>query len=557
MAICYTTPMKQSEALAILKMGHNAFVTGAAGSGKTHLLNEYIRYLRTHNAGVGITASTGIAATHMGGVTIHAWSGLGIRDKLSAYDLDALEEKPYLWKRFEQVQVLIIDEISMLHHFRLDLVDKIARSFKRNDKPFGGMQVIFCGDFFQLPPVTRTNEAPARFAYHAEVWSALDLKICYLEEQHRQEDGVYLDILNAIRDNTVSPETTRTLATRNGKTPESIAEPTKLYTHNIDVDRENEHELEKLAGEIYEYEMTGKGKENMVAILKKSCLAHEMLRVKKGARVMFVKNNFEEKYANGTLGIVEECTNYGIKVRLADKRLIDVKPANWRIEEDGKARAEITQYPLRLAWAITIHKSQGMSLDAAEIDLSQSFEKGMGYVALSRVRTLGGLSLKGMNAKALEVDTEVLLFDQKFREASQKHRMELCKKLPEEIACLHQEFLQKIAPKESMKPKKPNTFEETKRLLDEGHALAKVASLRNLKIGTVLDHLEKLKEEKPDTDLSSLEKSMSKARLQKIQHALIKGGMHGGTYLLSPAKTILGKDASYEEIRIARLLLKK
>lgn len=548
--------MKQSEALAILKMGHNAFITGAAGSGKTHLLNEYIRYLRAHDVGVGITASTGIAATHMGGVTIHAWSGLGVRDALSAYDLEALEEKPYLWKRFEQARVLIIDEVSMIHHFRLDLVDRIARSFKRTEVPFGGMQVIFCGDFFQLPPVSRANEEPARFAYHANVWSELDLKICYLEEQHRQEDGVYLDILNAIRDNTVSPETTRILATRKGQPSESSVEPTKLYAHNTDVDLENERELEKLAGEIHEYEMASKGRENLVAILKKSCLAPETLRVKKGARVMFVKNNFEERYANGTLGVVEECSNYGIKVRLADKRLIDVKPASWRIEEDGKVKAEITQYPLRLAWAITVHKSQGMSLDAAEIDLSQSFEKGMGYVALSRVRTLGGLSLKGINAKAFEVDAEVLSFDQKFRAASAVHQKELCERIPEEISCLHQEFIKKVASKKTEKVKKMSTFEETKRLLDEGCTLTDIATRRNLKLGTILDHLEKLKEEDPRIDFSSLEKSMNKARLQKIQHALRKGGMHGGTYLISPAKTILGKEASYEDIRIARLFMR-
>lgn len=548
--------MKQSEALNILKMGHNTFVTGAAGSGKTHLLNEYIRYLRAHGASVGVTASTGIAATHMGGITIHAWSGLGIRDALSPYDLDALEEKPYLWKRFEQARVLIIDEISMLHHFRLDLVDKIARSFKRNDRPFGGMQVIFCGDFFQLPPITRAGEEPARFAYHAETWSRLGLKICYLEEQHRQEDGVYLDILNAIRDNAMSPETTRILSTRFGKKPESIAEPTKLYTHNMDVDTENMRELEKLPGEMCAYAMADKGRENLAAILKKSCLAPETLRLKRGARVMFVKNNFEEKYANGTLGIIEECSNYGIKVRLTDKRLIEVKPASWKIEEDGKVKAEIIQYPLRLAWAITVHKSQGMSLDAAEVDLSQSFEKGMGYVALSRVRTLGGLSLKGINAKAFEVDKEVLAFDKKFREVSRAHQEELLKKSPDDIARAHQEFLKKVAPKGTVKVKKPDTFEETKRLLAEGKTLAEIVSLRNLKLGTILDHLEKFKKEDSKIDLSPLEKSMPKARLQKITQALLKGGVQGGIYLLSPAKTILGKDFSFEEIRIARLLLK-
>ncbi len=549
--------MKQTEALDILKMGHNAFVTGAAGSGKTHLLNEYIKYLREHGASIGITASTGIAATHMGGMTIHSWSGLGIRDTLTDYDLEAMEEKPYLWKRFENAQVLIIDEVSMLHHFRLDLVDQVARFFKRNDKPFGGMQVILCGDFFQLPPISRQGEEPAQFAYHAPSWKNLDLKICYLEEQHRQSDNDYLEVLNAIRDNTVSERILDRLRGRYMKKPIGDTEPTKLYTHNVDVDSENNRELDKLTGEVFEYEMASKGKDNLVTTLKKGCLAPEMLRLKKGARVMMVKNSFEDKYANGTLGIVEDCDGYGITVRLGDGRMVAVKPANWKIEEDGKVKCEIIQYPLRLAWAITVHKSQGMSLDAAEVDLSQAFEKGMGYVALSRVRTLGGLSIKGMNKTALTVDEEVLIFDADFRIASKEHTEELLKKAPSEVVRIHKEFIERIAPTGGKKAKKPDTLEETARLLSEGKTLKEIVTMRELKEGTIIDHIEKLKEQNPKLDLSALEKSMTKTRRDKIIKALIKGGVEGGVYRLTPAKILLGNNFSFDEIRLARLFLKK
>ena len=147
--------MTQNDALEILKMGHSVLLTGAAGSGKTHTLNTYIEYLKKNNVGVAVTASTGIAATHLGGTTIHSWSGLGIRDVLSPYEMDALEQRSYLWKRYHATRVLIIDEISMLHHFQLDLIDKLCRAFKRINTPFGGMQVVFCGDFFQLPPISR------------------------------------------------------------------------------------------------------------------------------------------------------------------------------------------------------------------------------------------------------------------------------------------------------------------------------------------------------------------------------------------------------------------
>lgn len=553
--ISFANHMKQTDALEILKMGHNAFVTGAAGSGKTHLLNQYIRYLRERGVGVGITASTGIAATHMGGQTIHAWSGLGIRNTLTPYDLETLEEKSYLWKRFEEARVLIIDEVSMLHHFRLDLVDQIARFFKRNNAPFGGMQVILCGDFFQLPPVSRAGEETACFAYTSESWKSLGLKICYLEGQHRQNDLTYLEILNAIRDNTVSPTIIERLHSRHGQKPTQGVEPTKLYTHNLDVDVENMRELDKLQGETFEYSMTARGKENIVATIKKGCLAPEILRLKKGARVMLVKNNFEEKYANGTLGIVSHCDDFEITVTTGNGRTIKVAPASWKIEEDGKTKAEITQYPLRLAWAITVHKSQGMSLDAAEVDLTKSFEKGMGYVALSRIRTLDGLSLKGINAHALKVDDEVLTIDADLRAQSAKDAADLHKKTPSEIAELQKEFLDRIVPKNGKKPK-ASTLDETKNLWSEGKSIADIATLRNFKTETILDHLEKLKDLEPNLDLSRLKEAISTTRLKKITDALTKSGMEGGVYRLSPAKNILGPSFSFEEIRLARLLLK-
>lgn len=545
--------MKQAEALEILKMGHNAFITGAAGSGKTHLLNEYIEYLKGHEVVIGITASTGIAATHMGGMTIHAWSGLGIRDTLTHYDLESMEEKLYLWKRFENAHVLIIDEISMLHHYRLDLVEEIARFFKRNDKPFGGMQVVLCGDFFQLPPVTRPNERESHFAYHADAWENLDLKICYLEEQHRQNDPTYLEVLNAIRDNNVSESTLEHLRKRYKKKPVCDIEPTKLYTHNIDVDAENIRELEKLPGEYFEYRMEGKGKDNLVETLKKGCLAPETLRLKKGARVMIVKNSFDEKYANGTLGIVLDCTNYGITIQTAGGRTINIKPSSWKIEEDGKVKAEIIQYPLRLAWAITIHKSQGMSLDAAEVDLSQSFEKGMGYVALSRVRTLEGLSLHGMNKHALMINEEVFEVDKKFREFSRIHVEDLKNESTEDILKTQTDFIKRIS--KHAKKEKVDTTQETKNLLLEGKNISEIAKLRSLKETTIIDHVEKLLEQDPKLNLSLLKKSIPKDRLGKITDALKKGGADGGVYRLTPAKIILGADYSFEEIRIGRLFI--
>ena len=162
--------MTQEQALRIMKTGVNVFLTGGAGSGKTYLLNKYIEYLEENGIPVAVTASTGIASTHMNGMTIHSWSGLGIKEYLDEKSLDELEQKKYLWKRFNKTKVLIIDEISMLKPRQLEMVEKICRRFKRNDKPFGGLQVIISGDFFQLPPIFKKDEKTDEILFSSNVW---------------------------------------------------------------------------------------------------------------------------------------------------------------------------------------------------------------------------------------------------------------------------------------------------------------------------------------------------------------------------------------------------
>ncbi len=410
--------MTQNEALDILKLGHNVFLTGAAGSGKTYLLNQYIEYLRSNKISVGITASTGIAATHMGGTTIHSFAGMGIKDTLTGKDIADLFKRQYLRKRFLHTKVLIIDEISMLHSYRLDMVNKICQAFKKNDMPFGGMQIVMCGDFFQLPPVSRGEES-SDFVTESTIWQEMQLRICYLDEQHRQDDRAFLRVLNDIRNNEVTEVTFEHLSERLNKKTEGYSRPTRLFTHNTDVDAINKTHLEALDGEEHEYAMNWRGSLGLTETLRKSCLAPERLALKKGAQVMFVKNNYEAGYVNGTLGeVIDFDENESPVIRTFDGAEIKVGYASWEVKEDDKELASISQIPLRLAWAITVHKSQGMSLDAAEIDLSRSFIPGMGYVALSRVRSLKGLKLMGMNQMALQVNPDVLEIDQEFHKKS-------------------------------------------------------------------------------------------------------------------------------------------
>lgn len=546
--------MTQNQAIEILKTGRNVFVTGPAGSGKTHLINKYIAYLREHDIDVGITASTGIAATHMGGMTIHSWAGIGIAASLTQGDLESMFEKTYLTKRFSRVKVLIIDEVSMLHHFRFDLVNKVLQNMKGNAKPFGGVQLVLCGDFFQLPPVSRQGEPETHFIYSSESWKEAQFTICYLSEQFRQKDDSVLSILHEIRKGDVSDGSRELLQSRfNVRT--TYFEPTRLFTHNADVDMLNESELNSLqSDEGTVYYMDTKGREPLVATLKKSCLAPEVLRLKVGARVMCVKNNFEEGYVNGTLGVVISCKeNQDPVIRTALGKIIKLERASWKIEEEGKVKAELSQYPLRLAWAITVHKSQGMSLDAVEVDLSKSFEPGMGYVALSRVRTLDGLTILGMNETALSVHNEVLEFDAELQALSAEAESDLEETKPKDLKKAQQDFLDLNRP--LPKEKKVSTFEETLELIEEKKSLEEIAKERGITQETVVAHIEKLIEMKVPVDISYFKYEISTAHWKKIDKAIKELTEETDEVMLSPVKSKVGANVSFLHIRLARAIM--
>ncbi|MDO8566829.1 MAG: AAA family ATPase [bacterium] len=563
--------MTQAEALAIVKTGASVYLTGEPGSGKTHTINEFVGWLRASGIEPSITAATGIAATHVGGMTLHSWSGIGIMEHLSRADVDRIASKEHIAKRLMKAKVLIIEEISMLSAATFEMADAVCREVRRTDKPFGGLTVVLVGDFFQLPPVSRRGHpmspghrmSTPEFAYTSHVWRELNLITCYLTEQYRQDDNDFLSVLSAIRSGEVEEMHRERLASRHVSLSHlpSVSEAPKLFSHNADVDRINSGELVKLLGVSKKFRMSSKGKDSLVEGLMRGCLSPEVLELKEGAAVMFTKNSPQGRFVNGTLASVSGWGADGLPiVKTKDGLHIHTEPMEWQVEEQGKVKASISQIPLRLAYAMTVHKSQGMSMEAAIMDLSKAFEYGQGYVALSRVRRLSGVYLTGLNQRALEVHPEILEKDRDFRAASEAAR-EAFDEMPKTEKCAMQkkfvtamggawterEVLRQTRSESSVGL--PGRLAQTLQTVRDSKSLRDAVQARGLVASTIVKHLEELAEIGKLTRIDFAHLVPLKI-IDEIHEALATAGSER----LSPAFHALGGRHSFETIRLVRLL---
>ena len=644
--------MRQSSALDILKTGQNVFLTGSAGSGKTYTLNQYIDYLRARRVPVAVTASTGIAATHMNGTTIHSWSGIGIKDELTDRDLTNLSRKQFLADRLKDTAVLIIDEISMLHAKQINLVSQVLKHVRKNDKAFGGIQVVVAGDFFQLPPIGSKGESNReKFAFMSEAWLDAKFHICYLSEQHRQvseaaNGGLDLDdILNQIRRQEVTFEAIAALEATFDQNVD--IKRTRLYTHNLNVNKINDKELADLSGEMMRFEATSVGDNKLVETLKKTVRTQDDLVLKVGSKVMFIKNNTELGVSNGTMGeligfaavkiddskdssdnLIEDDdigsdkdSNVGnekktaksakekakkdkarIKkpttqkmpvVRLNTGREVIAEPEEWIIEDEtGDVLASYEQVPLCLAWAITIHKSQGMTLEAAEIDLSRTFELGQGYVALSRLKSLAGLQLLGMNDMSLQLDPLARGADKRFLVLSDEADANYAMLDEESMTQAHEKFILKsggtlsksvidayanlqikrreqqqaqIGKKQKLgnqiSDKSDSTLLATRLLLEESLSIAEISQARQLSQSTIMRHIAELKSQDPSLACDHLRPEDEVMTAVGNAYVAIKVANNpndfndDGSIKLRPIFEHLKQSADYNTIRLALIFI--
>jgi len=402
------------------------FITGKAGTGKSTLL-QYFRE-RT-NKEVVFLAPTGVSALNIGGATLHSFFRFPPR-------FLALEEIRMVAKKrrklYQSLHTIVIDEVSMVRADMIDVIDRFMRlNGNQSSQPFGGVQMIFIGDLFQLPPVIASDEETALlennyqspYFFSAHVFEKIEINRLELTQVFRQTDANFINLLNGLRDNTIS--TTQIQQLNHYYQPDFNPRLDEFYitltTTNQIANQINKQQLTKLSSQLYEF--TGEINEKKDKKFEVAALpTDKLLSLKKDAQVMFVKNDAEQRWVNGSLGKIKNLNQHEIIVETVEQQVYSVKPVRWEILEyqfdeqkqllTTQVTASFTQYPLRLAWAITIHKSQGKQFDKVMIDLGRgTFAHGQLYVALSRCKTLEGLVLKSqLRPKDVIVDNRVLEF---------------------------------------------------------------------------------------------------------------------------------------------------
>lgn len=403
---------EQSRILSAVLSGKNVFFTGSAGTGKSFLLRKIISALPPDVTVA--TASTGVAACHVGGITLHQFAGIGLGTGTMerCYQLASRASIASVWRKTKH---LVIDEISMVDGDFFDKIEAVARHVRRTERPFGGIQLILCGDFFQLPPVSKNNDG-IKFCFQSEAWQKCVHFNFELQTVHRQKDEAFVKILNSIRIGRVTDEIVETLKeTATQKIESNGVLATRLCSHVKEADEINEFQLNELQGDTKIY--TALDSDNsMTQTLDQQLGVPGKLVLKVGAQVMLLRNiNVNSGMVNGARGVIIDFKSDIPIVQLRSGTRYEAKMEKWSFKTSSGVVVHRRQIPLKLAWAFSIHKSQGLTLDCVEMCLSRVFDAGQSYVALSRAQSLQCLRILDFNSQQVWANTDVLEFYKKFR----------------------------------------------------------------------------------------------------------------------------------------------
>lgn len=424
--------------VSLIEDGNNIFITGGAGVGKSYTLNKL---KDMYDKKLHITSTTGISAINVNGQTLHSWAGIGLADKPVEDIVKRIRKKPALYKTLLCCEMLAIDEISMLDNYTFDYVNELLKAVRESDKPFGGIQVLIFGDFFQLPPV-RMKEDGKDFCFNSQAWEELNLKTVLLKQVKRQSEKELSEALNNVRIDKTSAEDLKVFYKRDVE-PDYVApnDILQIFGTNADADAYNDKCFNEIPERPYTYEakdelyiyndigepsvtvidtknITDKtvSKYDLMALNKfnEDCKAPEKLELKEGCRVMLLKNiDVKRGLANGSCGTIKQLTSGSIDILFDNGVRANLLPAEFEYIKEGRTKIRRTQYPLRLAYGITIHKSQGMTFDKLVVNFNRIFDYGQAYVALSRTKTLEGLIIRGFDHNKIVANKEVVEFYKK------------------------------------------------------------------------------------------------------------------------------------------------
>lgn len=407
----------------LINQGKNLFITGYAGTGKSYILNKLKKKFK-----IDVTSTTGLAAVNVQGQTIHSWAGVGICNKPVSDVVEKILKRAALKKQILNCKILAIDEISMLDARTFDYIDTVLRTLKDSTKPFGGIQVLLFGDFFQLPPVSKENG----FCFESNCWRDLNLETIFLEKIYRQTDEDFINSLNNMRLNRLTDKDLRLFYDREVNYSTEDSDILHIFSTNREADSYNTRKFNSVDSKIYKFPSLDKihRKKSAIEVDKnklsekltkfdlltwetfdKCCKAPYVLELKKGCKVMLLKNlDFKRGLINGSCGNVLELSDETVLVHFDNGEEESIPKNTFEAYRDGELIVSREQYPLRLAYGITIHKSQGMTLEKLIVDCNRIFECGQAYVALSRIKTIEGLYLKSFNPNKVSVSEQVVRF---------------------------------------------------------------------------------------------------------------------------------------------------